>query len=191
MGTGHFTRWLAEVATPGTEIYAFDSSWPMIARAVANTEGHRGVLLFRANARGPLPFREEAFDLVFQRLAPLGPADIPSVRAAHGLLRPGGWYFQAGWERPTYATSPVRWAIDNGFERAEFHEWRYLRVQSQEEYLATLIEARGMDETLHPEEVGTPPAASQPPQDTQNGIPIITDETLLMARKPAGPGTPM
>jgi len=57
MGTGHFTRWLAEVSQPGTEIYAFDISWPIIEKAKGNAQGLPGVTLFRANSRAALPFR--------------------------------------------------------------------------------------------------------------------------------------
>ena len=52
MGTGHFTRWLSEVIAPGTRIFAFDFSWPIIAQAKRNAGGLPGVTLFRANARG-------------------------------------------------------------------------------------------------------------------------------------------
>ena len=79
MGTGHFTRWLAEVAAPGTEIYAFDCSWPMLQTAQANLQGISSVTMFRANARGKLPFQDASFDILFLRLAPLGPHGVPNV----------------------------------------------------------------------------------------------------------------
>lgn len=50
MGTGHFTRWLAEASKPGTEIYAFDFSWPTFEKAKVNTQGLSGITFFRANA---------------------------------------------------------------------------------------------------------------------------------------------
>jgi SAM-dependent methyltransferase len=79
MGTGRFTRWLAEVAEPGTVIYAFDFSWPIIEKAKANAGGLPGVVFFRANARGKLPFEDANFDFVLLRLAPLGPHGVPNV----------------------------------------------------------------------------------------------------------------
>ena len=81
MGTAHFTRWLAEVSELGTEVYAFDFSWPIIEKARANTYGLSGVTLFRANARGAFPFKDASFDVVLLRLAPLGPHGVPNVRA--------------------------------------------------------------------------------------------------------------
>jgi len=76
MGTGHFTRWLAEVSQPGTEVHAFDFSWPMIHKARENTQGLPGITLFRANARQPLPFQPDSFEIVLLRLAPLGPQGV-------------------------------------------------------------------------------------------------------------------
>jgi len=82
MGTGHFTRWLAEVSRPGTEIYAFDFSWPIIEKAKINAQGLSEVTLFRANARGRLPFKNESFDIVLLRLAPLGRMGFQMCRLA-------------------------------------------------------------------------------------------------------------
>lgn len=76
MGTGHFTRWMAEAAAPGERIFAFDFSWPIIARAKANIGDQPGVTIFRANARGrcALPGRE---------LRSHFPAPRPAGRARH------------------------------------------------------------------------------------------------------------
>jgi SAM-dependent methyltransferase len=141
MGTGHFTRWLAEVAEPGVEIYAFDFSWPIIEKAKVNAGGLPGVALFRANARGMLPFEDASFDIVLLRLAPLGPPEVPSVQAAFELLKPGGWLFQAGWERERYETPPNEWAIRHGFEGAEYHVWQYWRTQTEQERAAVEVES--------------------------------------------------
>ena len=73
LGSGHFTGWLAEKVDPGSEIYAFDFSWPMLETARANTRDLGNVTLFRANARGALPFDTETFDIVLVRLAPFNP----------------------------------------------------------------------------------------------------------------------
>jgi SAM-dependent methyltransferase len=148
MGTGHFTRWLAEVCAPGTEIYAFDFSWPIIEKAKANigdaisapTGDTPELTLFRANAREELPFIREAFDVLLARLVPLGPRGVPNVQAAFELLKPGGWYFWAGWEAERYETPRTEWAIQHGFDSAEFHVWQYRRVHSEEEIAARQTE---------------------------------------------------
>jgi SAM-dependent methyltransferase len=182
MGTGHFTRWLAEVCEPGTEIYAFDCSWPMFKKARNNTNRLGGITFFRANARGPLPFAEAFFDVVLVRLASLGPRGVPKVRAAFELLRPGGWYFQAGWEQRQYETPPTEWAIQHGYERAEHHVWQYRRLVTEEEHLAMQKEqARlaSIDGSRYP---GNPEAE---PGTGENGhIWRMTQESLLIARKP-------
>ena len=82
MGTGHFTRWLAELAAPGTDIFAFDVSWPTIEAAKKHTRGSSGVHLFRANSRGRLPVAKNDVDIVLIRLAPLGAHGVPNAQAA-------------------------------------------------------------------------------------------------------------
>jgi SAM-dependent methyltransferase len=96
MGTGYFTRWLAEVSAPGTAIFAFDYSWPMIEKAKANTSEMSAVTLFRANAREKLPFRGGDFDIVYLQSAPLGPHGVSRIEAGYELLKPGGWYVSVG-----------------------------------------------------------------------------------------------
>ncbi len=140
MGTGHFTRWMSEVSAPGTQIYAFDFSWPMFAKARVNIAGQPGVVLLRANAIGKLPFREESFDFVFLRLAPLGENGGSSSQAALRLLKPGGWLFKAGW---SIKREEVPWSeevIKMGYECAEEHQWQYPRTKSEEEYAASRVE---------------------------------------------------
>jgi SAM-dependent methyltransferase len=140
MGPGDFTRWLAEVAAPGTEIFAFDCSWPMLKTAQANLHGLSSVTLFRANARGELPFPQANFDILFLRLAPLGPHGVPNVAAGYQILKPGGWYFEACWDREKYEDTWTEWALKHGFERAEQHTWQYPRLLSEEEALARQVE---------------------------------------------------
>ena len=140
MGTGDFTRWLAEVAAPGTEIFAFDCSWPMLQTAKANLHGLSSVNLFRANARGELPFCQASFDILFLRLAPLGPHGTPNVAAGYQILKPGGWYFEAGWDREQYEDTWTSWALKHGFEHAEQHTWQYRRPVTEEEELAWKVE---------------------------------------------------
>jgi len=183
MGTGHFTRWLAEMSKPGTEIYAFDFSWYMIEKAKVNTHGLSDIIFFRANARGALPFRDGIFDIVFLRLAPLGPRDVPAIQASFELLKPGGWFFEAGWEKGV-ETPPTEWAIQHGYEYAEHHVWQYKRIQSEEEYLAGLIEELMLVEGKSLEEAKTIMSNVNLPQERSRGIPKMIHESLLIAQKP-------
>jgi SAM-dependent methyltransferase len=185
MGTGHFTRWLAEISRPGTEIYAFDFSWPILEKAKANTQGLPGVTLFRANARGQLPFKDESFDIVLLRLAPLGEHGIPNVQAGYDLLKSGGWYLEAGWEQVRYETPPTEWANRHGFESADHHEWQYWRRQTKQEQTAAQVElahlaARGVQTVVK----------TQMARETENApdeggsVQKMTYEHLLIAHKP-------
>ena len=140
MDTGHYTRWLAEVSAPGTRIYASDFSWPILEKTRENTCGLPGVALFRANARGALPFEMESFDILLLRLAPLGAHGVPNVEAAFQLLKPGGWFFDAGWAPQAYETPKTEWTIQHGHEGAEHHVWQYGRVQTEEERAAREVE---------------------------------------------------
>ncbi len=191
MGTGHFTRWLAEVVKPGTEVYAFDFSWPIIEKAKANVGEGPNVMLFRANAREPLPFPDGTFDIVLTRLAPLGPHGVPNVVAAFKLLKPGGWYFSAGWERERYETPPTDWALQHGYESAEYHVWQYSRVQTEEEYNAWQIEQRqlvamrGDDNSKVSDSNEHQRADLEYNQDCGRGIVTMTCENVLIAQKPA------
>jgi SAM-dependent methyltransferase len=176
-GTGHFTRWLAEVAAPGTRIYAFDFSWPILHKAKQNTRGLSGVTLFRANARGALPFQEESFDILLLRLAPLGAHGVPNVEAASQLLKPGGWFFEAGWAPHRYETPQTEWAIQHGYESAEHHVWQYGRLQTEEERAARTVERERMSA------LGC--TAAKVPEEAlgESGL-TMTYENLLVARKP-------
>ena len=189
MGTGHFTRWLAETSEPGTAIYAFDFSWPIIEKARTNIGNPPGVTIFRANAREELPFQAGAFDIVLIRLAPLGARGVPNVQASFELLKPGGWYFGAGWERGDLEVSPTEWALQHGYESAEYHEWRYHRVQPKDEHDAWQIE---MKQLLALHERREPDAGSKSKmfdfngdQDHDGNYAMMTVEHLLIAQKPA------
>ena len=191
MGTGHFTRWLAEASKPGTEIHAFDFSWPIIEKAIVKTAGLPGISLFRANAREGLPFPDDTFDIVFLRLAPLGPRAVPAAQAAFELLRPGGWFFEAGWKEERFETPPTEWAIQHGFEIAEHHVWQYQRLQSDEEHqawqiegkrLAAAREARGSKHTSGSREGPCDPVCIR---RRGSGFLTMTHENLTIARKPA------
>jgi SAM-dependent methyltransferase len=187
MGTGHFTRWLAEASAQGTKIYAFDFSWPIIAKALANTAGVEGVNIFRANARGRLPFRDNAFDIVFIRLAPLGSHGVSNVEAALGLLKPGGWCFSAMWDIPAYETPPMEFAIQVGYASAEHHAWQYERRISEEEYLARQVEGPFLSNLFQgaslDEARKTMAGDSHLPVEPQHLI-LMTQENILIAQKP-------
>jgi SAM-dependent methyltransferase len=186
MGTGHFTRWLAEVVEPGSEIYAFDFSWPIIDKARSNTRGLPGVTLFRGNARGALPFQPASFDLLFLRLAPLGPKGVPNVQAGFELLKPGGWYFGAGWEPHRYETPPTEWAMQHGYEYAEYHVWQYRRRVTAQERVATRMERERMASLGCSRFQGDQWRMEDEERELENdgSIASMTVEHLLIARKP-------
>jgi SAM-dependent methyltransferase len=189
MGTGHFTQWLTEVSEPGTAIYAFDFSWPIIEKAKVNTGGLPGVTIFRANAREALPFQASVFDVVFVRLAPLGPHGVSNVQVGFELLKPGGWYFGAGWQKERFETPPTEWAVQHGYETAEYHSWQYRRVQSKEEYMAWQTEQKHL---LAMRESGKAIDTSERMrfdsrcnQGSGRDILKMTQEHVLIAQKPA------
>ncbi|MGD9099112.1 MAG: class I SAM-dependent methyltransferase [Anaerolineae bacterium] len=185
MGTGHFTRWLAEVSRPGTEIYAFDFSWPIIEKAKVNTQGLSGVTLFRANARGLLPFENEGFDIVLLRLAPLGAHGIPNVQAGYEMLKSGGWYFEAGWERTRHETPPTEWAIRHGYESAEQHEWQYWHTQTEQEQRASQVELERLAaQGCQTAKVQQQKRKTKNGPDERGSVKKMTHEHLLIARKP-------
>jgi SAM-dependent methyltransferase len=188
MGTGHFTRWLAEVSEPGSDIFAFDMSWPIIEMAKENTSGASGLHLFRANSRGRLPVENDSFDVVLARLAPLGAHGVTNVQAAFQLLKPGGWYFEAQWEAETYETPATEFAMQQGFADAEHHSWRYSLMISIEAHRASLLELERMADLGGKK--AQQAAARQSLADVdvltspQQTVPRLTEENLLMARKP-------
>jgi SAM-dependent methyltransferase len=188
MGTGHFTDWLAEVSAPGTAIYAFDFSWPIIEKAKAKMEEWTRVTLFRANSREELPFQPGSFDIVFVRLAPLGPSGVPNVQVAFELLKPGGWFFGAGWERQSYEIPPTELAIQHGYVSASNHEWQYLRVQTEEEWKAMQIEEKPLFEMMEKKkgiDLGARTRnASGYKQGAGEQFVKMTMEHVLMAQKP-------
>jgi SAM-dependent methyltransferase len=185
-GTGHFTQWLVEVLPPDAEIAAFDFSWPILAVAQARLRGLPGVTLCRANARWRLPFPDASFDILLLRLAPLGPAGVTAAAAACRLLHPGGWFFRAGWAEPHYETPPTTWALQYGFESAEYHTWQYPRWISTEEDRARKFEQERLF-SLNPALRGNgEPIIDRPPGAPGGGIWIMTTETLLIAQAPSG-----
>jgi SAM-dependent methyltransferase len=187
MGTGQFTSWMAEISADGTEIYAFDMSWPIIETAKRNTRVAPGVHLFRANARGRLPFAYSSFDIVLARLAPLGAHGVPNVRAAFDLLKPGGWYFEAQWKKEVHETPPTEFAMRHGFKHAEHHAWRYYLLVPREADQAMLTELDRMadlggEKALRA--LALRSAAESADFIGQQAISRLTEENLLIAQKP-------
>jgi SAM-dependent methyltransferase len=112
----------------------------MFSQARASVVNCPGVHFVRANSTGKLPFREESFDVILLRLAPLGENGISNVQAAFHLLKPGGWLFKAGWNLRREETPWTEQAIQVGYESAESHEWQYTRQKTREEYDASRVE---------------------------------------------------
>jgi SAM-dependent methyltransferase len=187
MGTGQFTNWMAESSAPGSEIYAFDMSWPILETAKENTLGAPRVHLFRANARGRLPFVPSCFDIVLARLAPLGAHGVPNVQAAFELLKPGGWYFEAQWKREVYETPPTEFAMQHGFDHAEHHAWRYYLPVPKQAYQAMKLELGRMAD-LGGEKarrhLALQSEAESADLNEQQAVPKLTEENLLICRKP-------
>lgn len=175
-GTGHFSRWLSEVCEEGTEIYTFDFSRPIMARALANTKGCAGLIFFRANARGPMPFENEMFDIIFQRLAPFGPRGVGATNAALEMLKSGGWYIFASWEQEFV---PLEAWAESGYDNIEHHRWQYSYTNSDEEFLGQVIEGGDSLEKgreLLRREKGKP--------GNGDGIRTIKIEDMKMGQKP-------
>ena len=40
-----------------------------------------------------------------------GKLDIMSIKVGFELLKPEGWYFEAGWEREQFETPPMEWML--------------------------------------------------------------------------------
>ena len=178
-GTGHFTRWLTEVCKPDTEVYAFDYSWPILDKAIANTQGCSGITFFRANARGLLPFQEETFDIVLIRLAPFAPsggAKGTSAERAFDQLKPGGWYFSAGFQEEWSTLEDLQ---EFGYKNVEHHRWQYDQIYENEEYLGLELESgRSIDEAQALLD------KRKQEQNRTDGLEFIQKEHLIMAQKP-------
>ena len=182
-GTGHFSRWLAERCDKGTRIYCFDFSWPCIEMTRARTASLLNVHLFRANARGPLPFAAHSFDVILQRLAPFSPKGADrgeKNQRSLELLKPGGHHIFAGWD-DEYGGS-CEDLLRNGWARAQHHRWEYPYRFEDEEYVGGLMEggaSRQEAEDRLAEAEGDP-----------DGLTTIRKEHLFIAQKPeAGPAT--
>ncbi len=185
MGTGHFTRWMAEVCHPQTQIYAFDFSSAMIQKAAQNTSDHQNITLFRASSRAPLPFVRNTFHIILVRLAPFKPSDQPNP--GFHLLRPGGTFFEASTTRgERFDIPPTQWATEIGFESAEYRIWRYTRFLYEEEYLADMIDGpRPPYDAVDMDRARSILAKVSQLRGTPKGIPHNQVETLLIAHRPS------
>jgi hypothetical protein len=94
------------------------------------------------------------------------------------LLKPGGWLFQAGWEREQYETPPTEWAIQHGFESAEHHVWQYWRIQTEQERAARQVEHERLTS------LGGPPVRETRDKVVDGTCFKMTYENLLIAQKP-------
>lgn len=140
-GTGHFSRWICDVSQPGAQLYAFDFSQPCLKKTQEKVEGRPGVSLFRANARGPMPFAPQSFDIILQRLAPFNAkgADIgEKMQRILDLLAPNGHYLFAGWDDDYGANCSTY--TDHGFSRAQYHRWQYPYYFEEREFVGGALE---------------------------------------------------
>ena len=176
-GTGHFSRWLAKSCQTGTQIYCFDFSWPCIETIKIRIADLSNVDLFRANARGPMPFAPCSFDVILQRLAPFSPKGVEQQEKAQrvlDLLTPGGHYIFGGWEDEYGGSCEDH--IQNGFARAQHHRWAYPYHFEDEEFVGGLME--GGATRLEAE------AKLSEARSKTNGLFTVRKEHLFIAQKP-------
>jgi len=91
-GAGRSLRQLREGVGPGGRVVGLDASAGMVraARERAREAGWDNVHAVRGDARGP-PLPDGGFDAVYAAMSLSAvPDPAAAVRAAHGLLRPGG-----------------------------------------------------------------------------------------------------
>jgi SAM-dependent methyltransferase len=176
-GTGHFSRWMAEVCQPGSELYCFDYSWPCIDKTRTQLADSPGTHLFRANARGPMPFAPESFDIIFQRLAPFNAKGMERKEKDQrllDLLAPGGHYVFAGWQDEYDGSCQVY--LDNGFARAQHHRWQYPYELEAQEFVGGQMERGASRDEAE--------ALLKEAQNKTNGLSILRKEHLFIAQKP-------
>ena len=144
--------------------------------------------LFPANSREGLLFQSGIFDIILVRLTPLRPSGVPNVQAGFELLKPAGWYFSAGWKNERFETPPTEWAIQHGYESAEYHEWQYRRIQHEEERIAWQYEQEYLLPMLkrnYPIDTSERTSSdSDDIQDSDGNILKMTHENVLIAQKP-------
>lgn len=176
-GTGHFSRRLAESCESGTLIYCFDFSLPCLRTIETRTAGFPNVHLFRANARGPMPFAPGGFDVILQRLAPFAPKGVgpqTKFQRALDLLKPGGHYVFAGWEDEYNASCDLY--LQNGFARVRHHRWAYPYHFGDEEFVGGLVEGGATREEAD--------AQLSDAKGAPDGLLTLRKEHLFIAQKP-------
>ena len=108
------------------------------------------------------------------------------MQAGFELLKPGGWYFEAGWEPKRYDSPPNEWAIQHGYTSAEHHVWQYCRMQTSREQAARKIEMSAMA-ALGSESAAAALAEVETrieARDEAGNEMVMTYENLLIAQKP-------
>jgi hypothetical protein len=166
---------LSDAATDAT-IYTFDFSIPMLDVAKTNIGDARNVVLFRANARGAIPFHEGSFDAILQRLAPFGPHSMRSPEWSLKYLRTGGSYLFGGFEHE-WMTPDEFEAM--GYEEIEHHRWRFPWVDSDEAFIASHMEG-GKTREQSTEAL----AQNKSEQGRDDGVARVMKEHLFIGRKP-------
>ena len=98
-GTGVVTRAMAAKLGPDTEIVATDLNQPMLDTA-ASLQDRQGRVTFRQADAQALPFEDETFDVaVCQFGVMFFPDKAQGYREARRVLKPGGTYIFAVWDR--------------------------------------------------------------------------------------------
>jgi ubiquinone/menaquinone biosynthesis C-methylase UbiE len=98
-GTGVLTRALASALPAHARIVATDLNQPMLDRAKAQQIRHAGIEWKQADALD-LPFEDQSFDIVACQFgAMFFPDKVQGYRQARRVLRPGGRFLFAVWDR--------------------------------------------------------------------------------------------
>ena len=98
-GTGVLTRALAARLAADVRITATDLNQPMLDRATARQSDPRRVTWQQADALA-LPFADQSFDAVACQFgAMFFPDKVQGYREAHRVLRPGGRFWSAVWDK--------------------------------------------------------------------------------------------
>lgn len=98
-GTGVVTRAMAEALGPGVGIVATDLNQPMLEIAT-NLQGTAGGVRFQQADAQALPFADESFDVVVCQFGVMFfPDKDLGYREARRVLKPGGHYVFAVWDR--------------------------------------------------------------------------------------------
>jgi len=192
-GTGQLARMISE-SHPDVTIIATDLSLPMCRLAAKNCCGHPVMVVRTPTSKAPpMPFRNSAFDIVLNRLAPMDP--VESFR----LLRSGGHAINAGfvdahWQeiRQVFAEDrlitfaqdlePKEALFQAGFSEAESHSWRFTKACSLNEIIMVLRYAPVL---RHFDETADRPFLSKLEHlyGDRDGVRLTEGESLIIGRK--------